>query len=60
MFNSNFEVTKRINRNADCMTVFNDEGRNLVELLTHKNPHTYKHFPKYQVVGVWKIKSKKL
>lgn len=56
---SKLKVTKRINKGADCMTVFNYPDRNLVDHLTHKNSNLYKHFPKKQVVGVWKIKSMK-
>lgn len=52
-------VEKMINIGADCMTVFNYPYRNLVQHLTHKNSNLYKHFPKKQVVGVWKIKSMK-
>ena len=50
-------VEKRINRDADCMTVFNYPDRNLVDHTNKKKSDLYKHYPKRQVVGVWKIKS---
>jgi len=53
------KIEKRININADCITVFNYEERNLIDHLTHENKDTYKHFPKHQVVGVWMIKHEK-
>lgn len=58
-FIKTLRVEKRINSDADCMTVFNYPDRNLVDHLTHKDSNTYKHFPKRQVVGVWRIKNLK-